>query len=149
MNNYIINKKTMAIKAINENKSIVYEVGKEFEVNKDSLYIIKKSCFVYGSSFKGRVEGSRELIKIKYKVPIIIQEENNIVFFPMKSPRLGVVDWISIKYIKNFYQRGYEKGVFVEFDNGLIINFNVSYSIFKNQFIKAEYLSSKIRKNKQ
>ena len=66
LNNYEINKDTIAIIPIENDISKIYEAEEEYIVNKNSNKIIEENCKFYGSSYKGRCEGTRFLIKISY-----------------------------------------------------------------------------------
>ena len=70
MDNYIINKNTMVIIGIDEKFSKIIERDNEFEVVNSAKSIIENSCLYYGSSYKGRVESSSNILDSNYKVPI-------------------------------------------------------------------------------
>ena len=94
MNNYLINSNTLAIMSY-QSKSIVFEKNKKIIINKNPNAIIKCNCNMYGSSYAGRVEGTKKLTGYSYKAPIIIEDKNNIIFFPTSSPRLKNTSWIN------------------------------------------------------
>ena len=148
MNCYIINRKTVVITPLNERQSIVYELGKQVIINKPSLPIVRRSCYVFGSSFDGRMAGAKELTGYKYKPPIVIQETDNVFIFPTKSPYSESTEWVALNHIVEFYPNHGNNNTFVRFDNGLLLELSVSYGIFKNQYLKASYLAAKIKKNK-
>lgn len=78
MKDYVINQKTLAI--IKENTlTRIIEVDNSLVINKNILKIIDSSCRYYGSSYKGRIEGSKNILKNKYKLPILIND--NLLFF--------------------------------------------------------------------
>ncbi len=61
LEDYEINVDTLAIVPIDENKSRVYEREEEYVVSKGSNKIIERNCKYYGSSYKGRCEGTKNI----------------------------------------------------------------------------------------
>lgn len=144
MKNYEINKDTIALVPIGLNKTIVYEKYRKFEVDLSIMKIIEDSCKYFGSSYQGRHEGTKKLIGISYKSPIIIEESNNIIYFPTKSPRQSSCAWISLKNIKK-YERRNDKTL-IEFINNKKILLNISIGSFENQYMRATKLEYILRK---
>ena len=66
------------------------------------MNIIKRSCEYFGSSYNGRHEGTKKLIGISHKAPIIIEESKNLIYFPTSSPRLLDCVWIGLNNIKDY-----------------------------------------------
>ena len=99
---YEINASTVAIVPIDNNKSMVYEEEVEYVVSKNSNKIIEENCKFYGSSYKGRCDGTKYLTGIKSKYPIIIEESRNIIFFPTTSIRNNNNVWLSLNKIKSY-----------------------------------------------
>ena len=94
MNSYEINNDTLAILPLNEYKSKVIEKTKTFVVDLTPMKIIENSCAYFGSSYQGRFLGTKNLIGISHKAPIIIEESREIIFFPTNSPRIYECAWI-------------------------------------------------------
>lgn len=94
MASYEINADTLAIIPKNASVTYVYEKGKTFTINESSNKIMEESCEFFGSSFKGRQYGTTALTGITHKVPIIVEETSNMIFFPTTSPRLKNCSWI-------------------------------------------------------
>ena len=95
LNSYEINADTLAIVPYGRGKSKVYEGKEEFIVKKSSLMIVKDSCLFFGSSFEGRKEGAKSLLGIDMKVPIVIEDTRNMIFFPTSSCVRDNSIWIS------------------------------------------------------
>ena len=144
MQDYEISAKTLAILPLNKTQSIIYEGNNYFVLEKSVNKIMDASCRYYGSTMEGRQKGSTALTGLTYKVPIIISEENNVIFFPTTSPRLKECAWISLNNINKFYEK--ENKIFVEFLNKETIEISVSENVIKNQILKASLLESSIRK---
>ncbi len=147
MVNYIINNKTLAVMALNKSESLVHEEGRHIIAKKKPMQIVRRSCHVFGSTFQGRVEGAKNLTGYRYKLPIIIQEYDELVIFPIKSPCLDNNDWVCLNHIDKFYPNNANNTTFVKFDNGLVVEFKVSFISFKNQYVKASYLLAMIKRN--
>lgn len=99
-------------------------------------FILKNSCMYYGCSFKGRLQGSKNLLESKYKLPIIVSELNKIIFFPICYDNVEM--WINFNMIKKveridndsiiIFKNGYKKKVFS------------SYRVINNQILKCSRL---------
>lgn len=144
MQEYEINEKTLAILPFSKNKSIIYEGNDCYVLEKSVSKVMDASCRYYGSTIEGRQKGTAALTGITYKVPIIISEENNVIFFPTSSPRLKNCGWVSLNNINKFYEK--ENKMLIEFLNKEKIELSISENILKNQILKASLLESSIRK---
>jgi competence protein ComK len=147
MNNYEINNDTLAIIPIDNYKSKVIEKDKEFIVDETPIKIIENSCQYFGSSYQGRFMGTKKLIGITHKAPIIIEESREIIFFPTNSPRLYECAWISLKNLNN-YKRNNDASAIL-FNNGNLINLDISYGSLDNQVLRAARLESVLRMRKE
>lgn len=146
MENYEININTLAIIPINRNKSKIIEIEKEYIVNKKSTEIIDNSCKYFGSSYKGRFEGTKEILGVSYKSPIIIEETRDIIFFPTTSPRYEGCNWICLNNIEDYKKNEY--GTIINFKNGLELKLDMSLGSFENQMIRAMRLSTILKRRK-
>ena len=138
MKNYIINEETIAVIPINRKSTKIIEKNRILIENINSMKIIKKSCEYYGNTYIGRREGSKILINIKYKAPIIIEESKNIIFFPLNSPRLEECIWISLKNIISYKKNKNKTSILLI--NNRHFEVNISYESFNNQYLKATKL---------
>ena len=146
MDNYKINNKTMAIIPISKNKSQVIEEKREFFVNEKPLTIIENSCEYFGSSLTGRQVGSISIIGSSYKIPIVIEETNNIIFFPTLAAKSNECCWISLSKIENYVKTNYFSKIL--FKNGYELFLDVSINILKNQIYKSRLLDYTLKKRK-
>ena len=143
---YEINNSTLALIAL-DNKTKVIEEEREFFIDKTPSNILEESCEYFGSSYLGRKIGTKNLMGITHKWPIIIEESREIIFFPTSSPRLNNCSWISLNNIKNFIKNN-EKTKII-FDNQKEIIVDVSFGIMENQILRASLLESTLRKRKK
>ena len=147
MKNYEINLNTIAL-IYENNNTVVYEKDRKFIINNIiPNKVIKYSCEYFGSSYDGRVKGTNKLIGITHKVPIIIEESNDIIFFPTSSSRLNDCSWLRNKYIKN-YRKVIDNKVELELINNNKIIINCSYETINNQILRSSRLESILRYRK-
>ncbi|UPM53478.1 competence protein ComK [Gottfriedia acidiceleris] len=143
LNEYEINKSTMAI--IPEFTvdlvviSKVYETDDHFYVLMKPIEIIERSCAYFGSSYRGRREGTKQMISITHKPPIAISSMNQIFFFPTSSSLKVECSWISYNHVANFRGGKYNRSV-VEFFNGVELPLEISRGSFENQLYRTAHL---------
>lgn len=131
---YIINKNTYYLLYDNSN-TVINELSTELIIPGNNVKkILENSCEYYGSSLQGRIIGARKLINNKYKLPIIISEKNNILFFPLNGRKNEEIIWFNFGMIKNYKKCG--EFVSVTFTNEETKKFMISYTIFNNQILK-------------
>lgn len=144
LNNYEINDDTLAIIPVDEKVSKVIENDDIIFVKKKTTQIIDNSCKYFGSSFIGRHEGTKNLIGINYKSPIVVEETNNLIFFPTSSPRFNNCEWVVLNKIKEYSK--YNNLSKIIFNNNSELVINISIQALKNQILRATLLESTLRK---
>ena len=148
MKDYEINEETLAIMPDDVWSSMVLEDDFKYEVNKTPLEILDYSCKYFGSSYPGRKDGSKNILNSSYKLPILIEDTKNIIFFPTSSPLDDECTWISLSNIKDYRKVGNNKTEIL-FKNNKVITVNISYYSFNNQVMRASRLESIIRNRKE
>lgn len=143
---YEINRSTCAVIPINDEMAQVVERRGRITVNQSAQRIIEDSCRYFGSSFLGRYEGTKNLIGYNYKAPIIIEESNELIFFPTSSPRFSHCAWINLKAIKD-YQK-YDRHCLVSFEDGQEVVFEISFESLDTQVLRATRLEAVLRTRK-
>ncbi len=136
--NYEINEGTLAILAKNK-KSLILEDDKKYVVDSLPFDVVDHSCKYFGSSYEGRREGTKEILHINYKVPIIVDNSRNLIFFPTNSPISDDCSWLSLKSIKSIKEGDFNT-TDVIFNNGVSINIPVSKRTMDNQILRASRL---------
>ena len=146
---YEINPSTCILIPIDKYHTKVIELENELIIPSSTLEILYYSCRYYGSSYLGRKAGSINILKNIYKIPIIVEESRNIIFFPLSSPRYHHATWISLGQIKSYRKK--ENITEVIFQNNQKMTIEISYQAFQNQVLRASYLEivSNNRKNKE
>lgn len=143
---YEISNGTLAIVPEKEG-SIVYEDNEKYLINEVPFKIMEDSCRYFGSSYNGRKEGSRDILGAEYKVPIIVEDSENLIVFPTTSPSAPDCVWISLNRIKNYVKvDGYNTKIV--FDNNKEIIVPCSYRTIENQVSRASRLDFVLRKRK-
>lgn len=135
---YEINSKTCALIALNATETEVIEKENRFIIDRRATKIVKKSCEYYGCTLEGRLKGSQKQLGMKYKLPIIVENTKELIFFPTISPRLDDCSWISLNNIKHYEKQDY--GTIIEFNNGIKIQLEISIETLENQINRATRL---------
>ncbi len=86
MKNYIINDQTIAILK-HDQETIIYNVENKKVINKHIKSILENNCLLHGSSMEGRIKSAKKILNIKYKVPILISEAENIILLQIDCLR--------------------------------------------------------------
>lgn len=129
-----INENTLFIMKNNQQVEIVSTEGKIVCIDYITK-ILDESCLYYGSSLDGRIKASKYLTKNNSKVPIIINEKDNLLLFPIYSLRNEIGLWFVYNNIISY--RKVNKYVEVTFKNNEKILFLISYNIFYKQILKS------------
>lgn len=141
---YTINKNTYVIKNEDKNTTKIIEKGKVLTKKEDSATIISDSCSYYRYSLNYRVKESKKIFKSNYKNPIIIDNEDKIIFFPIKSITSKENIWISYNNLITFLRKKHNT-ILVFFDGSTLI-VPVNYSIISSQVSKCFILDKMIEK---
>jgi competence protein ComK len=137
--NYEINFDTQLLLPIDEKKTKIIEQECEYIVEENINKIMEHSCEYFGSSYEGRKEGTKKLLGITHKSPIIVEESKRMIFFPTASTDNIKCIWISLDKIDKYYRID-NKNSAIKFKNGNIINLNISYGSLTNQILRASRL---------
>ncbi len=144
LDSYEINKDTCAILNIDNEVSKVIENKDEYYLPKKSFEVMEDSCAYYGSSYNGRLKGTKMMLGSSYKLPIIIEESNDIIFFPTNGTNNDNCSWISLNNVEKYEPYdGYTK---VTFTSGKYIIVKMSCPSFETQLLRATRLQSLLKK---
>ena len=138
METYEINKNTVALIPKDSKKTIVYETDDSFVVDETPLQIMEDSCEYFGSSFEGRQAGTLKMLWYTHKVPIIVEESRDLIFFPTLSPKNEECSWISYNHI--IKPDKFKNKTILELKNGKKILINSSVAIIDNQLYRCSRL---------
>ena len=144
---YEITSKTCALISKDKETTEIIENDKTFIINKPINQILNESCEYYGSTLEGRIKGSKTVLGMCYKLPIIIESTNEIIFFPTLSPYHENCSWISIKNIKDYIP--VDNNVIIRFKGDIKEMFPITYESLENQMFRATKLMLLIRNRKK
>ena len=147
MNTYEINEDTLALVPKSETDVTVYEKENTFSCQSSCYEIMDNSCKYYGSTYEGRKEGSKYILGASYKLPIIVEETNSLIFIPTESPYLESCIWISLNNIERIEKN--DQDTIITFTNNRKIKVPTSYRSIENQILRATRLESLLRKRQK
>jgi competence protein ComK len=115
----------------NRNVTTILESDAEYTISKSPRKVIDEACKFFGSSLKGRQDGTKEVCGITHKAPISIDPSSGMYFFPTYSPTNPDCSWIAHTHINELQQAG--KLTTIIFKNGKRIMIEASYGSLLNQ----------------
>ncbi|MFC0274568.1 competence protein ComK [Metabacillus herbersteinensis] len=139
---YEANRMTMAVLPYKYGKNVmaqVLECENEFIVKRRPMEVIDRSCRYYGSSYEGRKDGTRELMGITHKPPIVVDPVSTIFLFPTTSSSRPQCAWLSHIYIQHYTSTDLDDTKVI-FTTGKEITLPVSVSSFENQLFRTAQL---------
>lgn len=131
----------------NNADSLVYEDNEKFIIDQSPFEIMEESCKYFGSTYDGRKDSAKDILGAQYKLPIIVEDSNNIIVFPTSSPTADDCVWISLKRIKS-YKKIDNISTKIIFDNGVEIVVPISFRSLENQISRASRLDLIMRNRK-
>ncbi len=138
MDSYEINTETLAVLSIDNRTSKVLEKDKEYFVSTSAYKVMDKSCQYFGSSYEGRIAGSKSILNASYKLPVIVEESKEIIFFPTNSAMVEHCSWLALNNIKSYEKYNDKTKVIFNNDRELILD--ITYPSFDNQLLRANKL---------
>lgn len=117
-------------------RTLIMEEENEYRVFTSPTKIIDFACKFYGSSLRGRLDGTREVSELTHKAPVAIEPACGMYFFPTASPLNRSCSWLSHSHIDQI--RPHDRGLQTEvtFTNGQIIKLDISYGSMQNQLYR-------------
>lgn len=144
---YEISRGTLAIVPGEFEKSIVYEDNDHYIIDQTPFQIMEDSCKYFGSTYEGRRLGAKNILGAEYKVPIVIEDSNNLIVFPTTSPLSDECCWIALKRVAKIEKIDKNKTKVI-FDNNVEILVDSSFYIMENQLSRASRLDLILRNHK-
>lgn len=105
---------------------------------------MEENCEYYGSTYEGRVKSAKKILNFSYKIPVLVEETEKIIFFPTKSTTDNSCCWINSNLVTERKKSG--KNIKVQFKNGKEEEFDISKLSFENQLLRANMLNSMLSK---
>ena len=144
---YEVSNGTLAIVPNDKESSLVFEDSERYIIKEKPFKIMEDSCKYFGSTYEGRKFGAKEILGAEYKVPIVVEESNNLILFPTTSPQSDDCVWISLKRVKNIFKID-SCNTKILFDNGFEIVVSCSFRSIENQLSRASRLDLILRNRK-
>ncbi|SDJ88111.1 competence protein ComK [Sediminibacillus albus] len=116
----------------NKFSSHILEDEETFQVKQPSSKIIDIACKFFGSSLRGRQEGTKDICGITHKAPISIDPSSGMYFFPTSSPNNPQCSWIAHSHIDQI-NKASSQSTEITFKNGKSITLPVSHGSMLNQ----------------
>lgn len=144
---YEVSRGTLAIVPNEKESSLVYEDDERYIIQQTPFSIMEESCKYFGSTYEGRKNGAREILGAEYKVPIVVEDSNNLIVFPTTSPSAEDCVWISLGRVKKIEKIDANHTKII-FDNNQVIVVGCSYRTIENQLSRASRLDLILRNHK-
>ena len=147
INEYYINEDTLILVPSAKNTTKIYDKEGIYNIKENIMDVVEKSCNYYGSSFIGRCTGSKSILNMNYKLPIIVDSVKEVILIPTSSPNNNNCYWLCLNNIEDYYKKGNK--IVIEFTNKITYELENSYYIVENQILRGTLLLTKLRKRKK
>lgn len=144
---YEIDLSTLMLIGIDDSKTLVVTLEKEFIVDECAKKIIDNSCKYFGSTLVERIKATQRVVNIRSKVPIIIENSRNIIFFPLKSCREKSNIWISFNNLVRYEKK--DNVTYLYFKENKVQKLDFSYYIIDNQVTRSLFLDYEMNKRRK
>lgn len=119
----------------NQNGTIsayILEESRDYIIDYSPKKVIDAACKYFGSSLKGRIDGTKDISNITHKPPIAIDPASGMYFFPTNSPVNSKCTWIAHSHLESMNSIDIQQTE-ITFKNGKSIIVDVSYGSIMNQ----------------
>lgn len=147
INEYYINEDTLILVPSAKNTTKIYDKEGVYNIKENIMDVVEKSCNYYGSSFIGRCTGSKTILNMNYKLPIIVDSVKEVILIPTSSPSNNNCYWLCLNNIEDYYKKGNK--IVIEFTNKITYELENSYYTVENQILRGTLLLTKLRKRKK
>lgn len=144
---YEIDLSTLMLIGIDDSRTLVVTLEKEFIVDECAKKIIYNSCKYFGSTLVERIKATQRVVNIRSKVPIIIENSRNIIFFPLKSCREKSNIWISFNNLVRYEKK--DDVTYLYFKENKVQKLDFSYYIIDNQVTRSLLLDYEMNKRRK
>lgn len=144
---YEIDLSTLMLIGIDDSRTLVVTLEKEFIVDECAKKIIDNSCKYFGSTLVEKIKATQRVVNIRSKVPIIIENSRNIIFFPLKSCREKSNIWISFNNLVRYEKK--DDVTYLYFKENKVQKLDFSYYIIDNQVTRSLLLDYEMNKRRK
>lgn len=145
--NYEISENTLAVVGLKNGKTRIIEYNLDRLYDLNSYSIMDYGCNYFGSSYNGRAEGTKKIMGYSYKVPIIVEETSDLIFFPTTSPTFNNCIWFNLAGVLDIQEKF--NVCIVTLINKKRIVVQASKSSLENQILRATRLKYLINGRKK
>jgi competence protein ComK len=134
VDDYVLNGKTMALlhEPSNLYQTKIIEENKVVYTKKSSLKLIEEACILGGSTYTGRKNAMKKILRTNSKLPIPINPISGMFFFPSRSPKDINCNWFSFFHINGYTKQDhYTEIKFLDRTNWVA---DISYKSFNRQY---------------
>ena len=142
MENYLITKDTIAILK-KDKQTIIYDVENYRVINKNIKTVLNLNCNFYGSTLIGRKKSAENILDIKYKVPIVLDEASDITLLQLSSLRKEETILLVLNKIVS-YQEVLNKLV-IKCINNQVFEVNISKNCFEKLLLNSFKLNNVLK----
>lgn len=135
LTSYHITRETLALIPAKQitYETIAIEQHISKHINMPSLQIIKTSCYKNWTTYEGIREVVHHHTKFKQKVPIPINIQQGLYFFPTHSPHNIHNSWIAHHHIEYISKSTENKKPIIHFKNGKTLLLDISMHTLRKQ----------------
>jgi len=112
--------------------SLVVEEDERFYVDQSPRRLLDQACKFYGSSLRGRQDGTKDVCGITHKAPVAIDPISGMYFFPTNSPQNKYCSWIAHSHIDHAHKT-HGQSTQLTFKSGDTVIIDVSSGSIWNQ----------------
>ncbi len=142
MENYLITKDTVAILK-KDKQTIIYDVENYRVINKNIKTVLNLNCNFYGSTLIGRKKSAENILDIKYKVPIVLDEASDITLLQLSSLRKDETILLVLNKIVS-YQEMMDK-LIIKCINSQVFEVNISKNCFEKLLLNSFKLNNVLK----
>lgn len=142
-----ISSKTCALSSDDSKGCTLIEEKKDINIDMPLKDYLNYNCEYYGSSLEGRLKSAQHLLGMKYKLPIIVEESRNMIFFPTSALDSDNCSWIALNNIYKFEEKN--SCTEVTFNSGRKMLLDISIESFQNQLLRATQLQLILKSRKE
>ncbi len=110
----------------------ILEKNTDYYVDVLPSKVIDEACKYFGSSLKGRQDGTFSISELTHKVPIAIDPYSGMYYFPTESPLRSTCIWIAHTHVKKIKEATHQRTEVI-FTNDKRLIVDISYGSMQNQ----------------
>ncbi|MFC0523541.1 competence protein ComK [Pontibacillus salicampi] len=129
--------------------SFIVEKNESFYVKESPKKIIDQACKFFGSSLRGRQDGTKDVCGITHKAPIAIDPASGMYFFPTTSPQNKLCSWIAHSHIDYIKRSDDNLRTIIAFTNQKAVALVVSQGSIGNQIQRTAQFRYKLNERLQ